>query len=96
VSAPASTDVLRVRTLELVDDSGQVRAQLNVEPGGEVVFRLRDPSGTIRVKLGASGDGSGLDLLNHMTEPGIQLLANRETNSLSIAEPGGAQEIIEP
>lgn len=52
-------DVLRVRAFELVDGHGQVRAQLNVdETNGEVIFRLRDEEGTIRVKLGASQVGS--------------------------------------
>jgi hypothetical protein len=30
-------EVLRVRSFELVDEAGKVRAQLNVEPSGEVV-----------------------------------------------------------
>jgi hypothetical protein len=47
-TAPAASDVLRVRVFELVDGHGQVRAQLNVEDSGEVVFRLRDADGTIR------------------------------------------------
>jgi hypothetical protein len=34
----------------------------NVESSGEVVLRLLDRSGTIRVKLGASESGSGLML----------------------------------
>ena len=46
---------------ELVDDSGQVRANLKVETGDEVVFRLRDAKGTVRFKLGASEDGRVLE-----------------------------------
>jgi hypothetical protein len=69
--------VLRGRALELVDDSGLVRSRLDVEPGGEVVFRLLDQDGTIRVKLGAGRDGSGLLLLDEATEPGIQMIARR-------------------
>ena len=60
---PAGADrvpsVLRARTIELVDGRGQVRAQIKVErPSREVVFRLRDQDGQVRVKLGASRDGS--------------------------------------
>ena len=95
-AAETSSDVLRVRVFELVDDHGQVRAQLNVEDSGEVVFRLRDADGTIRVKLGAAEDSSGLVLLNDLTEPGIQLLAGQDGASLTLAEKGKAGRVIEP
>jgi hypothetical protein len=80
----ANADVLRAGAIELIDERGQVRARLNVEPDGEVVFRLLDGEGTIRVKLGASKDGSGLLLLNELTEPGIQLLANRDSTQITL------------
>jgi hypothetical protein len=70
--------VLRGQALELVDAAGQVRSRLNVEKDGQVVFRLLDQRGTIRVKLGAGEDGSGLVLLDERTEPGIHLVARRE------------------
>jgi hypothetical protein len=95
-AASTSSDVLRVRVFELVDEHGQVRAQLNVEDNGEVVFRLRDADGTIRVKLGAAEDGSGLVLLNDLTEPGIQLLAGQDGASLTLAEQGKAGRVIRP
>ena len=69
--AQGDASVLRGRGLELVDATGQVRAQFNVEPGGEAVFRMRDESGTIRVKLGAGAEGSALLLLDETTEPGV-------------------------
>ncbi|HEY7461005.1 MAG TPA: hypothetical protein VIC59_03915 [Gemmatimonadota bacterium] len=50
---------------------------LLVEPDGEVAFRLLDQNGTIRVKLGASEDGSGLLLLDETTEPGVHVVARR-------------------
>jgi hypothetical protein len=68
---------LRTRALELVDDRGVVRSRLDVEPSGEVVFRLMDSNGTIRVKLGAGEDGSGLLLLDETTEPAVHLIARR-------------------
>ena len=76
-SAPSDTGVLRGQGLELVDASGRVRAQFNVEADGEAVFRMRDASGTIRVKLGAGDNGSGLLLIDETTEPGVQLIARR-------------------
>ena len=84
---PASVpEVLRARAIELVDAEGRVRAQLQVEDTGEVVFRLRDASGTIRVKLGAAEDGSGLLLLDERTEPGVQILAKESGTSLTLAD----------
>jgi hypothetical protein len=53
-AAQAGAGILRTRAIELADARGQVRAQLDVEPDGEVVFRLRDARDTIGVKLGAS------------------------------------------
>jgi hypothetical protein len=72
------SSVLRARVIELVDADGRVRSRLNVERDGEVVFRLLDQKGTIRVKLGAGEHGSGLVLLDETTEPGVHLLARRQ------------------
>jgi hypothetical protein len=95
--------VLRGRALELVDDRGQVRSRLTVEPSGEVVLRLLDKNGTIRVKLGASEDGSGLVLLDEATEPAIQALARRTrtpdkpvTTSLTLRGAAGPPRVISP
>jgi hypothetical protein len=93
--AQAVPSVLRTRALELVDDRGLVRAQLEVESSGEVVFRLRDATGTIRVKLGASEEGSGLVLLDEATEPGVHMLAKRAGTSVTVAK-GKQQHTIKP
>ena len=82
--AQTPPDVVRARAIELVDGRGRVRAQLNVESSGEVVFRLRDSAGTIRVKLGASEEGSGLLLANEATEPGVHIVANRRATSVTV------------
>jgi hypothetical protein len=90
-------EVLRVRTFQLVDENGEVRAQLNVDgTSGEVIFRLMDQEGTIRVKMGASEDGSGLLLLNDLTEPGVHILAQQDDTSLTLTDQSGAQQVIEP
>ena len=80
-AAETSTPIVRTRALELVDNRGQVRAQLNVESDGEVVFRLRDARGAIRVKLGADADGSGLLLADETTEPAVHIIARRTATS---------------
>jgi hypothetical protein len=87
--------VLRARSIELVDGRRQVRAQIKVERGGEVVFRLRDQDGAIRVKLGAGRDGSGLLLLNDATEPGVQALAGADRTSLTI-QRGEERKVLVP
>lgn len=85
------------------DDRGQVRSRLNVEPNGEVVLRLLDKKGTIRVKLGAAEDGSGLVLLDEATEPAIHLIARRTgtparpaTTSITLRGTAGQQRVIRP
>jgi hypothetical protein len=96
-SAVQSTaPVLRGRVLELVDPRGQIRARLNVESNGEVVFRLLDQKGTIRVKLGASEDGSGLLLANDATEPGVHILAKSDGSRLRLTNKDGRERIISP
>ena len=94
---------LRMRALEVVDDHGQVRSRLNVEQNGEVVLRLLDKNGTIRVKLGAGEGGSGLVLADEATEPAIHIIARRTgtpdrptTTSITLRGTGGQQRVIRP
>lgn len=94
-SAQTVPDVLRARAIELVDARGRVRAQFNVQSTGEVVLRLRDSTGTIRVKLGADEDGSGLLLANESTEPGVHILATRDRTLLSV-QRGERKQVITP
>jgi hypothetical protein len=82
--ASAVPQVLRARTIELVDARGLRRASLKVEPQGDVVFRLFDRRGTIRVKLGASENGSGLVLNDESTAPGVHVLATRERTMVAV------------
>ena len=91
--AKRTPSVLRARTIELVDARGQVRAQMKVERNGEVVFRLRDQDGAVRVKLGASRAGSGLLLLNEATEPGVQALAGADKTSVTVQRGDQRDEI---
>ena len=89
--------IVRTHRLELVDERGQIRSRLNVEPNGEVVLRLVDSTGTIRVKLGADQGGSGLLLLDEATEPGVHIIAGRKTTtSLTLRGPAGQQRVIKP
>lgn len=96
VTAQNIPDVVRARAWELVDAKGQRRASLDVAPQGDVVFRLRDETGTIRVKLSASRTGSGLLLLNHDTEPGVKLGAGSEGTRMLLTNRGGQTREITP
>jgi hypothetical protein len=76
--------LVRARALEIVDEGGKVRAQLNVESNGEVIFRLRDGEGTIRSKYGADERGSALLLMDDRTEATVRMRANKDGGGLSL------------
>lgn len=95
-TAQSVIPVLRAQAIELVDDQGQVRAQLNVESNGEAVFRLRDATGAIRVKLGAAEDGSGLLLIDESTEPGVHILVKPTGATLTLTGKDGQQQVLKP
>lgn len=82
-------DKIRVKEFELIDNGGNVRAAIKVESDGEVVFRLRDKTGAVKVKLAASEEGSGLVLLNNSTELGIQALAKKDGTKLVLVDKDG-------
>lgn len=101
--AAARAQVLRGRALEIVDERGTVRSRLDVEPDGEIVLRMTDRRGAIRVKLGAGDAGSGLLLADESTEPGVHLVARREatpsrptTTSLTLRAGGDQRRVITP
>jgi len=102
-TAQAVVPILRGRALELLDDRDRVRSRITVEPDGDVVLRLLDENGTIRVKLGAGKHGSGLLLLDEATEPGVHVIARRTataalpaTTSLTLRGAEGRQRTIGP
>ena len=92
----ANSDVVRARAFELIDDKGMVRALLNVEEGGEAVFRLKDAAGEVRVKMGANKEGSGLLLLDGSTEPAIHLLAKDSGPTVTLKAKDRPPRVITP
>lgn len=101
--AQVDAPVLRAQGLELIDSAGQVRVQFDIEPDGEVLFRMRDAAGAVRVKLGAGDHGSGLLLVDEATEPGVQIIARRAatstrptTTSINLAGADGRRRTIRP
>jgi hypothetical protein len=85
-------DKITVQEFELIDASGKQRVSIKVEEGGEVVFRLRDDDGNIRVKMGANKDGSGLVLLDGETNPGVHALAKKSGSTFTIVSAGGKKK----
>ena len=85
-SAQSGATVVRASAFELVDERGVVRTRLNVEPSGEVVLRLLDRTGTIRVKLGASENGSGLMLADETAQPGVHMVARKGATHVTVTK----------
>jgi hypothetical protein len=83
------SDVVTVREFRLVDANNKERASIKVEDTGEVVFRLSDETGAIRVKMGANKDGSGPVRLDDNTNPGIHGLANKSGVKLTLTGQDG-------
>jgi hypothetical protein len=81
---PPVHDVLRAKLIELVNDGGDVIGQLFLGEGGSGQLRLRNGSGDVRVKLGASNDGAGagLVMMDARTEPAIQLRSGADPAQL--------------
>lgn len=88
--------VVRAQTFELVNKQNQVVAQLYLGEDGSGNLRLRDASGTVRVKLGATASGSGLLLLDKEVEPAIWLSTNNTGTTLTLAEKGKEKKILKP
>lgn len=88
--------VLRAQAIELVNKQGQVVAQLFLGEDGSGNLRLRDAAGTVRAKLGASAQGSGLLLLDKDVEPALWLLSNETGTSMTLAEKGKAKKVFKP
>lgn len=84
-----SFDKITVREFEMVDENGKKRASIKIEPEGEIVFRMMDESGAIRVKISGGEDGSGLVLLNGNTDPGIHALVKKSATTLTVTGPDG-------
>ena len=111
---PATADqvapVLRGRSLEIVDDQGQVRASIKLHPADTnykwpdgkigypetVMFRLIDGKGRPEVKIGASEQGGGLGLIGAFDTTHIILQAEGTDTSLKLKNKDGREQLIKP
>jgi hypothetical protein len=88
--------VLRARAIELVNAEGQVVGQLYTGEDGAGNLRLRSADGAVRVKLGATDDGSGLLLLDRDVQPAVVVATDAEGTSVTLAERGRRARVIRP
>jgi hypothetical protein len=88
--------VVRAQAFELVDKQGRVVGQMHVGEDGGGNIRLRSGDGMVRVKLGASTDGSGLILFDTEASPAVHLAANRSGTSATLAQKGKEKRVIQP
>lgn len=106
VEAVNVAPVLRGRALQIVDDHGEVRASIIVEPAGRmpngqaypetVILRLIDPNGQPSVKLATSEQGAGLSLVGGDDASYIVLKADVTESSLKLTNKAGRQRLIRP
>ena len=88
--------VIRAQEIELVDQRGQVRAQLHIGEDGGGNLRLRSGDGTVRVKMAGTADGSGLLLFDKEAEPALSFASNKSGTSVTLAEKGKEKRVIKP
>ena len=100
--------VLRGRALQIVDDSGKVRASIAVLPAtiqknGElsaetVLLRLITEKGRPSVKIAASEESAGLALVGPTGTKNtyVQLGSNGTTSSLTLKNEDGREQSIKP
>ena len=88
--------VVRAQAIELVNAQGQVVVQLYTGDDGGGNLRLRSGDGLVRVKLGATTDGSGLLLLDRSVEPAVVLGSGEDGTSLTLAQQGRRNRVIRP
>jgi len=110
IKAQGVPDVLRARSLELLDAQGRVRAEIKVFPADPnvrmpdgtigypetVLFRLVNSKGRPNVKISATEDGSAVVFGGDSDPTLIQLLARGSTTSLKLVNKDNRQQVIKP
>lgn len=108
VAAENIAPVLRGRSLQIVDDRGNVRASINVYPAstqkdGEnypetVLLRLITERGRPSVKISASEELAGVALVgpSNTKETYVQLGAKGTVSSLRLKNEDGREQVIAP
>lgn len=110
LAATGVSPVLRGRALEIVDDRGQVRANIAVLPADPtvkmpdgttgypetVLLRLRSSTGRPNVKIAATEDGAGIVLGGESDATYAQILARGDSSFLKLSNKNGHVHVVEP
>ncbi|MCI0630445.1 MAG: hypothetical protein L0Y44_07305, partial [Phycisphaerales bacterium] len=90
-------EVLRAYAFELLSKEGKVVAQLFTAEDGSGNLRLRSGDGMVRVKLGATADGTAMHLFDAQAEPAVSLITDEKLGtSVTLAQKGKQKRVIEP
>jgi hypothetical protein len=110
VVAQGVAPVLRGRALEIVDDSGRVRASITILPADPnvkmpdgitgypetVLLRLINSKGRPNVKIAATERGAGQVLGGESDPTYVQILAEGPSTSLKLSNKDGQVQVIKP
>jgi len=110
VVADGVAPVLRGRALQIVDDSGRVRASITVLPADSsvkmpdgttgypetVLLRLISSQGRPNVKLAASERGAGLVLGGEANPTYVQILAEGPETSMKFSNGDERERVLKP
>ena len=99
--AAAADEVLRGRSLEIVDADGRVRASIGLVRAGlaepeVVLLRLIDGSGQPSVKISTSGASSGMSLVGGDDESYVLIEAAGPRPQLKLSGPQGRARTLTP
>ena len=100
IAAPTPDDgIIRGKGLQIVDDSGQVRASISIHPAQKmkdgstypetVMLRLITPDGRPSVKLSTTQVGSGFSFTDGTGLSYVQLLAQNDDPKINIVDKAG-------
>ena len=110
LAADGVAPVLRGRALEIVDDSGRVRASIAILPADPnlkmpdgttgypetVLLRLINSKGRPNIKIGATERGAG-QLLGGESDPTyVQILAEGGSTSVKLSDKDGQVRVMKP
>ncbi|HVY89281.1 MAG TPA: hypothetical protein VG942_10465 [Hyphomonadaceae bacterium] len=107
VAAPEPRDgILRGKGLQIVDDSGKVRASITIMPSEKlkdgstypetVLLRLITNDGRPTVKIAAMTSGSGMSLADGKGLSYVQVLAEKDDPQLNIVDKDGKKKTALP
>jgi hypothetical protein len=110
VVAEGRAPVLRGRALEIVDDSGRVRASITILPADPsfkmpdgstgypetVLLRLITSKGRPNVKIAATERGAGQVLGGEANPTYVQILAEGPSTLMKLSNGDGREQLIKP